>query len=66
MMKAILEFDLPEDRTEYEITGRASEFYCVLWDIDQHCRQILKHAEPSKDVEEVLEEIISMIPELDG
>ena len=42
-MKAIIEFDLPEDRDEYEMANNASKMYMALWDIKQLFRSTLKY-----------------------
>ena len=31
-MKATLQFNLPEDRIEYQIANASNDLYCVLWD----------------------------------
>jgi hypothetical protein len=46
-MKAILEFNLPEENTEYELVNNASKMYSVLWDMDQWLRSNTKHAPDS-------------------
>ena len=42
-MKAILEFNLPEDQEEYEVANNASKMYLALWDIKQLFRSTLKY-----------------------
>jgi hypothetical protein len=34
-MKAIIEFELPEDQEEYEKANNANKMYMALWDIKQ-------------------------------
>ena len=51
-MKATLEFNLPEDNTEFEMAVNASKMYSVLWEMDQWLRQQYKYmpdAEYSED-----------------
>ena len=43
-MKAILEFDLNEERDQFELTVNANKWYCVAWDIDQYLRSKTKYA----------------------
>jgi hypothetical protein len=43
-MKAILEFNLPEDQTEYQMANDASKMFSVLWDIKQWLRAQVKYA----------------------
>ena len=42
-MKAIIEFELPEDYEEYEMANNASKMYMALWDIRQLFRSTLKY-----------------------
>ena len=43
-MKAILEFNLPEDQTEYQIANDASKVFSVLWDMKHFLRNKVKYA----------------------
>jgi len=42
-MKAIIEFNLPEDRDEYDMANNAGKMYMALWDIKQLLRSTLKY-----------------------
>jgi hypothetical protein len=42
-MKAIIEFELPQDQEEYEMANNASKMYTALWDIRQLFRSTLKY-----------------------
>ena len=42
-MKAIIEFELPEDQEEYQMANNASKMYLALWDIKQLLRSKLKY-----------------------
>ncbi len=42
-MKAIIEFELPEDQEEYQMANNASKMYMALWDIRQLFRSKLKY-----------------------
>jgi hypothetical protein len=53
-MKAILEFDLNEERAEFELVVNANKWYCVAWDIDQELRRRTKYASDEDD-EKVVE-----------
>jgi len=35
-MKAILEFDLPEDKSNHKVAVHAMDFALVCWDLDQY------------------------------
>lgn len=62
-MRAILSFNLPEDTVEHRDALQGSEAKRVIWEIDQRCRSIVKHGEPSKETRELAEEIRNMIRE---
>jgi len=42
-MKAILEFNLPEDQNEFEMVNNASKTYSVIWNLQQWLRSQTKH-----------------------
>ena len=42
-MKAILEFELPEDKEEFDAATKGMDWAIVAWDIDQWIRNRLKH-----------------------
>ena len=42
-MKAILEFELPDDQEEYELAVNAPKMYLALWEIKQLIRSKLKY-----------------------
>lgn len=43
-MKAILEFNLPDDDQEFVLATNASNFWSVLWELDQDLRAKTKYA----------------------
>ena len=43
-MKAILEFNLPEDNQEFELATKGLKFWSVLWELDQSLRTKTKDA----------------------
>jgi hypothetical protein len=47
-MKAILEFDLPDDQDEFTMATKASKYWVALWDISQRYRSKLKHEQLSE------------------
>ena len=53
-MKAILEFNLPEEEYEHKRAVLAMEAFSVLHDIDQHLRSIVKHGEGAYESPEAL------------
>jgi hypothetical protein len=46
-MKAILEFNLPEDQTEYQMVNDASKMFSVIGDMKQWLRSQTKYAPDS-------------------
>lgn len=43
-MKAILEFNLPEDQQDFELASNALKFWSVLYHLDQDLRSKTKYA----------------------
>jgi hypothetical protein len=43
-MKAILEFELPEEKSEFNFATQGSDWYVVAWNMDQWLRGNIKHA----------------------
>lgn len=43
-MKAILEFNLPDDDQEYDLANNAMRFWSVLWELDNVLRANTKYA----------------------
>jgi hypothetical protein len=62
-MKATLQFDLPEDQGDFDAARLGRDALVALWDIDQHCRSLLKHGNPSEDAAALAEAIRGMISE---
>ena len=44
-MKAILEFNLPEDEPEFRVAQDGGKWKSVAWDFDQWLRNVIKHTE---------------------
>jgi hypothetical protein len=64
-MKATLVFDLPDDQGEFDAARLGRAALSALWQIDQHCRSLLKHGEPTTQEARLAQEIRAMIePEL--
>jgi hypothetical protein len=61
-MKATLTFSLPEEQSEYDAARLGREALLALWEIDQHCRSLIKHGTPSDETRRLAEEIRAMIP----
>ena len=63
-MKAILEFNLPEDEVEFRQAVDAGNMHCVLFDFSQHLRQKLKYGNLSEAEEDIYEKIKSEFLEI--
>jgi hypothetical protein len=62
-MKATLSFSLPDEQAAYDAARLGSEALATLWEIDQHCRSLLKYGEPTSEEQRTLaEQIRAMIP----
>ena len=53
MPKAILEFNLPEDKEDFEMASNSGQYHCILWDMDQFLRQIIKYEDPKTKEEKL-------------
>ena len=56
-MKAILEFDLPEDKEDFEVASKAMDWSILAWDIDQYIRNRLKYQTEKLDTSSAGEEL---------
>jgi hypothetical protein len=61
-MIATLRFSLPDDQAEFDAARLGREALTTLWEIDQHCRSLLKHGEPTAEERALAEDIRRMIP----
>ena len=61
-MKAILEFELPEDNSDFTLANNGFKYWSILSDIDNHLRGVLKYGHKYKSVDELAEHIRDMIP----
>ena len=52
-MKAILEFNLPDDQHAYELANRAQDMFLALSVISNYLREQVKHANPPDDIEKI-------------
>ena len=56
-MKAILEFELPEDKEEFDAASKGMDWAIVAWDIDQYIRNRLKYQFEKLDTSSAKEEL---------
>lgn len=65
-MKAILEFNLPEENGDFELAVNASKWCSVCWELEQYLRSKTKYAPDSmsNEVYEALNETRDKLREL--
>jgi hypothetical protein len=56
-MKAILEFELPEDKENFDAASRGMDWALVVWDMDQIMHKKVKYEELSDDSRLVIEDL---------
>jgi len=56
-MKAILEFNLPEDEEQFNVASKAMDWSILAWDIDQYIRNRLKYQTEKLDTSSAKEEL---------
>ena len=50
-MKAILEFNMDDDKNEFHLAVNASKWYVLAWEFDQYLRTRMKYEENISDDE---------------
>jgi len=65
-MKAILEFNLPEDKKDFDFATQGLNWWSVCWDMDQWLRGQMKHpsSDMSDDTYEALQKCREKLQEL--
>jgi hypothetical protein len=58
---ATLRFTLPDEQAEYDAARQGQAAKAILWDIDQHCRSLVKYGEPLSETKQLAERIRAMI-----
>ena len=56
-MKAILEFELPEDKEEFDAASKGMDWAILAWDIEQYIRNRLKYQTEKLDTSSAKEEL---------
>ena len=56
-MKAILEFELPADKENFDASAKGMDWAIVAWDLDQLLRKKLKYGDLLPNTRAELEEI---------
>lgn len=62
MPTVTIRYTLPDEQAEYDAARLGRSALTTLWHIDQHCRSIVKHGEPTAEERHLAEYIRSMIP----
>jgi len=63
-MKATLEFNLPEDKDEFEIASHASSYRMVIFDMDAYLRSRLKYEQNTEEVHTTLQAVRDKLYEI--
>ena len=65
-MKAIIEFNLDEERAEFDFAVNGSKYHSVIWDLDNHLRGLTKYPpdSQSEDTYNALQETRDKLNEL--
>lgn len=48
-MKAILEFNMDDDKRDFELAANATKWYLTAWEMDQYLRTRMKYEENISD-----------------
>jgi hypothetical protein len=56
-MKAIIEFNLPEDQREYDLMNQANKVQSFLWDFSQQLRSWQKYSNDFQNAGDALDKI---------
>lgn len=68
-MKAVLEFDLPEDQAAFDAAVLAGTMSSTIYDVAGQVRNQLKHGTPAQDrevLQRVLEQLYDIVDQLDN
>ena len=58
---ATLRFTLPEEQGDFDAARLGRAMAATLWEIDQRCRSLVKHGEPTPEERRLAEEIRQLI-----
>lgn len=54
---ATIRYRLPEEQGDYDAARLGRQMVATIWEIDQRCRSLVKHGEPSEETRALAEEI---------
>ena len=63
-MKAILEFELPADKENFDTSAKGMDWAIVAWDLDQLLRKMLKYGHEYKDADTALQQVRDALNEM--
>ena len=63
-MKAILEFELPADKENFDAAAKGMDWALLVWDLDQQLRNWINDEELTDDPVQVLESVRELLNEL--
>lgn len=66
MPHVIIRFRLPEDQGDFDAAMQGRDAKSVIWEVDQYCRGILKHGNPSEEAATYLERIRNLLRDRPG
>lgn len=63
-MEAILKFNLPEERPEFDFAVNGNKWSLVAWKVDQELRSKIKHSESlTEEQRDIYQEVRNLINE---
>jgi hypothetical protein len=66
MPHVILRYRLPDEQTEFTAAMQGRDAKSTIWEVDQYCRGVLKHGEPTEHVRFHIEHIRNLLRERPG
>ena len=63
-MKAILEFNLPEEQEDYDMAFCGHDYWCSLYDFSQYLRNKIKYEELDEKTTKIYDQIRSEFYEI--
>lgn len=64
-MRATLNFSLPDDADEFDAALQGRTALSLLWEIDNHCRSVVKYMDSTDAEQRLANDIRTMISESD-
>lgn len=61
MPTVTIRYSLPDEQADYDAARLGRDACACLWEIDQRCRSLIKHGNPSEETQRLAEELRQMI-----